>query len=487
MDKRNKFQNKTTILTLILILSFAIDSCRKFVEVDPPVTSITGSTVYENNVSAAAVMTGLYSNIVNGSSTSIAGGPAGISLLMGLAADELKNYSTTPAIAQFYANSLTSNASNGASNYYFWQQLYFQIHVCNAVLEGLQNSTAVSASTRDQITGEAKFMRAFLLFYAVNLYGDVPIVTSTVPQVNNIIHRSPITDVYQQITDDLKEAQSKLSNNFVDGAGAVSTLRVRPNKTAATALLARAYLYQQKYDSAEAQATAVINNSNYALVGNPDSVFLANSKEAIWQLQPVGSNYNTFDGGYFILTTVPGSLAAFPVALSSNLYSAFEAGDNRLTHWVGTYTKSGTNYYYPYKYKVGLVSGSTNFTEYTMVFRLAEQYLIRAEARAQKGDIAGAQADLNMIRSRAKLPATSAATQPALLAAILHERQIELFTEWGHRWFDLIRTGNINSIMGSPGNVCQSKGGVWNTNKVLLPLPLLETQINPNLTQNPGY
>jgi hypothetical protein len=293
--------------------------------------------------------------------------------------------------------------------------------------------------------------------------------------------------VYQQIIKDLKDAQSNLSNNYQDQAGLVTGEKIRPNKGAATALLARAYLYTGKWDSAVAQATAVINNTtNYNLNTDLNSVFLANSSEAIWQLKPSAPGYNTYDGYNFILTSRPGT-GRFRVALSSNLVSTFEPGDNRFTKWVKTYTASAVTYYYPYKYKIGVVNTSLPVTEYVMILRLAEQYLIRAEARAQSGDIPGAQSDLNMIRNRAGLANTTANDQASLLAAIQHERQVEFFTEWGHRWFDLKRTANLNAVMGSPGNVCSGKGGTWSPDWALLPLPLLEILINQNLKQNAGY
>jgi len=125
-------------------------------------------------------------------------------------------------------------------------------------------------------------------------------------------------------------------------------------------------------------------------------------------------------------------------------------------------------------------------TEYTMVLRLAEQYLIRAEARAQQNNLSAAQSDLNVIRTRAALSPTTANTQSTLLTAILHERQVELFSEWGHRWFDIKRTGNVDAVMGN-GGACAAKGGVWNTNWQLYPIIQLQLQLNPALVQNSGY
>ena len=126
-----------------------------------------------------------------------------------------------------------------------------------------------------------------------------------------------------------------------------------------------------------------------------------------------------------------------------------------------------------------------------MVLRLAEQYLIRAEAEANLGDMVDATKDLNAVRARAGLGPSPTLTASSSLqqadSAILHERQVELFTEWGHRWFDLIRTGTVNTVLGSPGNVCQAKGGVWSSTSELFPIPESQILDDPNLGQNPGY
>jgi hypothetical protein len=119
-----------------------------------------------------------------------------------------------------------------------------------------------------------------------------------------------------------------------------------------------------------------------------------------------------------------------------------------------------------------------------MMLRLAEQYLIRAEARGQQNNISGAQADLNVIRNRAGLPNTTAATQSDLLSAILHERQVELFTELGQRLLDLKRTNNVDNVMRV---VTPLKGGTWNSNWQLYPVPVSDIQKNPALVQNSGY
>ncbi|MDR3713327.1 MAG: RagB/SusD family nutrient uptake outer membrane protein [Puia sp.] len=478
--------DKIKVLISSICFSSVMSSCTKFVQIEPPTTSITGSTVYSNNTSAAAAVTSIYNNMM--ATQGLSGGINSISYLDGLEADELKNYTNDNlTLIQFYTNSLTSS-SNGGSNNYFWQELYQEIYVTNAVMEGLNNSTTLSDSIKQQLYGEAEFMRAFFNFYAVNLYGDVPLVTTTNYQVNNTIKRTPSTQIYQQIISDLKDAQNKLNSSFVDYQGLSTPERIRPNKGAATALLARAYLYQQKWDSAMAQATLLINNPQYSIV-NLTNVFLANSNETIWQLQPVAPGYNTYDAQYFVLTSAPGTGTNY-VALGANLLNSFEPNDQRFINWVGTFIDPSSNdtFYFPYKYKVYL--NPKPVTEYLMVLRLGEQYLIRAEAEANGAGngIADAISDLNVIRTRSSLPPYSGATdQASVQTAIMHERQIELFTEWGHRWFDLKRTRSIDSVMGPPGYVCRDKGGTWSPNWELMPLPLNELEVNPNLKQNLGY
>jgi hypothetical protein len=331
--------------------------------------------------------------------------------------------------------------------------------------------------------GEAKFMRAFFYFYLVNMYGDVPLVITSNYKVNANMPRTSTQDVYKQIISDLMDAQNLLSSNYLDGnlqKYAGSPEKVRPTKWAATALLARVYLYTSDYANAEAQATAVINQNPLFSLSPLNSAFLKNSSEAILQLQVVYSSGHTDDADMFIITT--GFSNSRPVRLSDTLMNSFEATDARKIpgNWVNTVTLSGITYYYPYKYK----SKTNGLAEYEMLLRLGEQYLIRAEARAHLNNIGGAQTDLNTIRNRAGLGATTANDQASLLIAILHERQVELFSEWGHRWFDLKRTNNVNSLMTV---ITSRKGGTWISNSQLYPIPYYDLSEDPSLTQNSGY
>jgi hypothetical protein len=340
--------------------------------------------------------------------------------------------------------------------------------------------------------GEAKFLRAFLYFYLVNLYGEIPLVTTTDYKINRLLSKSPVKQIYELIISDLKEAQTILSPSYLNGqlkSYSGMPQRVRPTSWAATALLARAYLFSRDYLNAEAEATKLLNNTSLFSLTNLSQVFLKNSNEAIWQLQPVSKGGNLFgntqDAKLFVLSEPPVGLnSTHVVYMSSQLLNAFEGGDKRRTDWVGTYTDGTGTYYFPYKYKVAVAQSS--IAEYLTVLRLAEQYLIRAEARAQLNNLAGSRGDLNVLRARAGLDASSANDKSSLLDAILLERQVELFAEWGHRWLDIKRTGTVDAVM-STVTPLKTNGAAWSSFQQWYPMPFDDLQRNPNLIQNTGY
>jgi len=499
--KSSVFNGKLTIMILICTYILTCNGCKKLTDVNPPTTSITGASAYTSDATAAAVMTGLYTNLSGsaGGNTSTAGTVASLSLFPGMSSDELTykaGLKNTTALA-YYTNSLLSSASIRFGTEY-WIKLYPYIFTCNDAITGLNASTTLTPAVKQQLLGEAKYMRAFFYFYLVNLYGDLPLALTNDYKINDVLARSPKTVVYQQIITDLKDAQNLLSKTYLDASlSAAYPERVRPTYWAATALLSRVYLFNgnltgdnSNYTNSETQASSLIGNTslfNLSPLTNTFLRFSLGNNEAIWQLQPVTSNpYNTYDARVFIApATGPGTGGInYGAYLSNYLVSSFEAGDNRKTVWTGKVTAGGITYYFPFKYKVA--STVTTVSEFPTLLRLGEQYLIRAEARAQLGEN-NAQDDLNAIRTRAGLPNYAGAIDKAsLLAAILHERQVELFAELGQRWLDLKRTGSVDVVMGT-GGVCAAKGGTWVSGKQLYPIFFNDLQDDANLVQNPGY
>ncbi len=450
---------------IIAIIGIFSSGCKKFVDVPSPPNKLTDANSFSSNATAQSAVNGIYAQMTT-SSGFASGGIFSVTQLAGLSADEFVTYWSGGSTQPFYLNSVNSGNSALGS---IWNEPYKYIYSANAILEGVNSSSGLSDSVKQSVIGQAKFIRAFCYFYLTNLFGDVPLYTTSNYQINSVARRSTKSEVFNQIISDLQEAQGLLPADYSLSTGQ----RYVPNKWAALALLARTYLYENKFDSASAEATLVINNTDlYSLPADLNSVFLANSQEAIWQLLPVTPSINTHEGATFILTTQP-----FFIALSQYVLASFEPGDLRLSNWVNSYSNGTNTWYYAYKYKVQ--AGST-VTEYSMVLRLAEQYLIRAEARAQMNDIPGSQSDLNSIRTRAGLPNTTADNKDSLLLAIDHERQVELFSEWGHRWLDLKRRNRADDLLGA-----QKPG--WQPIDTLYPIPSSEILNNSNIIQNAGY
>jgi hypothetical protein len=458
-----KLQFKSSLFILILILaSSAMVSCKKFVEIPLPADQPTTATIFSDDQTATTAINGLYSSMMT-QNFSVAN--SGITLYPALSADELLNTQPDANAGSFTNNTLNSGNSIIETN--FWRKSYNHIYLANSILNGLSNSSSLSVAVKNNLTGEAKFVRAFCYFNLINLFNDVPYITTTDYEQSSTAARTSRLAIYNNIVSDLQEAQNLMSENYPTQG------KVRPNKWAAAALLARVYLYLEKWPEAEQAATAVINSAAYNLSALND-IFKGNSSEAIWQLLPVLAFLNTADG----FTFIPYSSTVKPqYILTDWLVNSFEPGDQRKVTWVASNTVGSQIFFYPFKYKVR--SGNT-VSEYNMLLRLAEVYLIRSEARTMQNNILQAQSDLNIIRNRAGLPNTAANSQPSLLIAIEHERQIELFSECGHRWFDLKRTGRINTVLSA------EKIG-WLPTAALYPIPFNEIQANPNLTQNPGY
>jgi hypothetical protein len=451
--------------SILYITILLLTGCTKLIEVKAPVDQLVTSTIFQDSATAHAAISGLYAELYN----AINGNGAGsifayrITTLPARSADELTPLQNT--FDNFYTNSLVPTDPDVSE---MWSMPYTFIYYANSVIEGLDGSS-LSATLKQQLTAEAKFARAFCYFYLVNYFGKVPLITVTKVSETNMAPAAEVQDVYAQIVKDLTDARDGLAADYSWSGGD----RTRVNASAASALLARVYLYLGKWSDAEAEASKVIANTQlYTLLTDPSKVFLANSREAIWQFY---SNANGFT--YAARQLVATGVGVPSYELNEHLYHAFEPDDLRKKNWVDSVNVLGTWYTYPAKYK----SVTPTNTEYETVLRLAEQYLIRAEARAQQEKTGDAQADLDAIRARAGLPPTTAGDKASLLPAIEHERQVELFCEWGHRWLDLKRTGRADAVLGT------EKAAGWQSTDVLYPVPQAAINTNTNLHQNEGY
>jgi hypothetical protein len=454
--------------------------CTKLVAIPPPLNSITTSQTFSTDQEATEAMNGVYYGMINnpGGLTSFRGG---LTIYGGASSDEINFFlDNSEPNFEFQNNSL--RADNTLIVQDFWAPMYSAIYGCNAVISGVSSSSLIHDSVRSELIGEAKLVRALSYFYLINLFGNVPLVTTIDYNKTSLLAKSQVDSIYNAIIADLIDAEARLAPDYSVGHGE----RIVPNRWAATALLARVYLYRSDWLGAEKEASAVLSNvALYSLVLNPDSVFLANSNEAIWQLQQSNQIYPfnaTEEGNYF----VPSAGSQPNAYISATLMNAFSNSDLRRIMWLDSVSYAGSTYYIPYKYRMGPDQFAQNGVDsaYYVVLRLGEQYLIRAEAEAHGagGGINSAIIDLNMIRNRAMVtPYSGPPTQDSVLNAIYHERQLELFAEWGNRWLDLKRWGNATQVL------TQNKGITVSPNSLLFPLPNAELVSDPNLTQNPGY
>ncbi len=462
--KNNKYINFTKKWILFLVVGFSVASCDSFLEADAPTSSLTSNNVFVSDGTATSAVSGMYAYMMSNSDPyDVFSG--GLGVMTGLTSDELNDNNL---IYQDYQKNQLITTGN-TPLYYMWSNTYKYIYQANACIIGITDNTNMSTAVQNQLLGESYFIRAISYFYLTNLYGDVPLITGLDYQENMTKSRTPSAEIYLLIQSDLEKAENLLTANYP------SANRARPNKFTAKALSARVNLYLKKYQIAKDKASEVIAG-DYAL-STVQEVFKIPSRETIWQLAAVSNTFrNTYDGKFYSAV-----YAARPTyTILDNLYNTFEAGDTRKSNWIANYTYNATVYHYPNKYT--RVVETTTPTEYNIVFRLAEQYLIRAEAEANLGNLGNAVTDLNKIRTRANLGGyTGALTEEAILSAIAHERRTEFFAEHGHRWFDLKRTNTIDAVLGT-------LKPTWKTTAKLWPVPQNEINANINLLpNNDGY
>ena len=380
------------------------------------------------------------------------------SILPDLSSDDLKH--PTEATSSDYAevDGHVILPENGALEG-IWDAIYNTINTANSVIVKVPEMTDMTDDEKNSALGELYFIRALCHFNLVNLFGAVPIKTSPTVGVSNLnAKRDPVESVYAQIITDLTFTEGHLI--------ASSSTKTRASKYAATALLARVYLYQKKYDLAYQKANEVLVSGGYTFLNNYADIFAADgSGETIFEV-----DFATDDRNRIAEYNFPKTLnGRYEVSPSASIISAFSVNDKRKS---ATIAFDGIN---PYAKKYDdLSTGADN----VIVLRLAEMYLIRAEAEAHLNNpiIKNIQDDINVIRNRAGLGNTVAATVTTLTSAIEDENHLEFVFE-GHRWFDLVRTGRALTVI----------DGLDDINMTLYPIPSGEKLTNQLMEQNPGY
>lgn len=463
-----KYLFRACFQCILAIILFAGASCEKFLAIPTPNDKLATEVVFSDSASASLAVSGVLSRFTDAGFLSAQVRWAGFS------ADELVNGYADVELEQIATNNIHPDNTLIRN---LWSAIYEHLYQINSSIEGIGSSDGIAPNAAAQLMGELRFLRAYVLFYAVNNWGDVPLPLTPDYRTNEQLPRASSGEVYGQIVDDLRYSVENLPLEYIDSE------RARPNKLAAMALLARVYLYREEWELAAQYAAEVIGSDWYWPLDAVGGAFLKESKETIWQLFPASliPGIWTYDGNYFVPPSLTNEVVPYYL-IPEGFYDDFEADDLRKAVWIGVKEIAGANYYFPYKYKVRSGPFSSVPTEYTKMLRLSEQLLIRAEAYAKLGNLADAIDDLNVIRQRAglnELPMELDSEQ--ILAAVAEERKHELLCEWGHRWFDLKRTHRADAVL------APIKGANWQQTDTLWPIPQSQLLTNPNLVQNDGY
>ena len=465
MDLKNKNTRFGCILVCFLIICGNLTSCKKFVDIDAPKGRQDLATTFNSEGAATAAILDIYFRYE--------ADMLYINAAAGAASDEM-------GTEDFFITAFLNNdvpVEGFVNDTYLWATPFYQIRRCNLAIKGINQSATLSGSVKNQLLGEVLFLRGLQFFNLVNLYGGVPLTISDTESENTMLPRASAEEVWNQIFLDLQKAKSLLNPEYP------SAQRARANKYAASALLARAYLYHKDWGKAEAEASEVITSGIYGLTA-PGLTFKNTSNETILQLY-TQTGTSSLAPGYIPFTPDSSPM----VYLSSGFEQAFEKNgvldDARKTNWTDV-NDLGMRYITKYPTAFG------SSDEYTIVLRLAEIYLIRAEARAWQNKLNGqnsSESDLNVIRDRAGLLPKLNLDRTGLLKAIEQERKVELFGEYMHRWFDLKRTPGFADPAKSRADevLAPLKGEFWQSEDVYFPIPGSQIILNRNLIQNKGY
>ncbi|MCD0488097.1 RagB/SusD family nutrient uptake outer membrane protein [Pedobacter sp. MC2016-14] len=415
--------------------------CEKMIEINSPLNETPSAGVYTTDKIALSALSGMYGRF---SQTSFQ--TTGLPVYTSLMADDLRYLATVTAPQEYNTNTYTALTASAEPFTEFYQVIYRT----NAIIEGLTTYAGTSAAINKQLIAEAKLMRGYAYFILVNFYGEVPLVLQTDANVTAYLPRETVANIYKQIISDLIDAKANLRSDYSFTNGD----RLGVNKFTAAALLARVYLYTGNYSMAEENSTEVIQATNlYTMVSTATmgtALFVKNSSESIWQLpQPVSAtNQYTVEGSVFLPSS--NTVAALFYQLQPSFLSIFTGTDRRRTLWMRDLTIAGNQYVVPakFKYRTHSEALAANVTESQIILRLAEQYLIRAEARVRIGtNISGALTDLNVTRLRADIPALTTTNPSVLLDEIALEYRKEFFCEQAFRWFNLKRTGQADVVL----------------------------------------
>ncbi|MDR2763909.1 MAG: RagB/SusD family nutrient uptake outer membrane protein [Tannerella sp.] len=449
MKTINTFIGRATVFLFL----FALISCESFLDLTPDNAIPAGNPTISSAGTLRAAIIGAYNELqgYNGNFVTLATASADNAVANG----------SVSSYFQLNQHALPTDHSIVVSTY---GSIYRAVNITNTIIASIQaiNDSQLSDSERNQILGEAYFIRALGYFDLARGWGGVQVQTRPTDNLEVIkgIRRSSLDETCNQVLADLVEAEKFLSDD--------AATRNRAQKSTAKALRARLHLYREQWEDAERYATEVIANSKYELVKPYKNFFTPPflSKESVFEL-----TYSLNDKNGYWSTWLPSALGG-----SHSLKPSDKIVEKLNDPAVGgsrSVLTGGTGY----TLHAALYSNTTGLDP-LYIIRIAELYLIRAEARAKKAtpDLAGAAEDLNAVRERADVPRWEDLTsQDKIIEAIEEENNVEFAFE-AHRWFDLVRTKRAGDVL-----------GVTNTNFWVFPIPQSDIFSDPDVEQNPGY
>lgn len=461
------FKTKLPVLLTIVWMAILAPSCSNFLDETSP-NDIDATTAITDAKSAEAALLGCYSALQNknyyGGQYPLMGEALCDNATTGgysyLSLDQLSARDVTPA------NILVETT---------WISLYRVIANCNQLLEALPAVQNLEADRKKAIEGQARTLRALAHFDVFRYFGEywdagsalgIPVIT-TVQGIDDKPTRATVQDTYKAIFDDLNQAAALLPRDEAAPQYA--------NLNTVNALLARLYLFQNDPAKAAAYATLVIDNPAYALLdaANYASIFEGRrSSESIFELSFDAQNRSDYNNLTYSRDDAIRPELSFMAAKDLDDFFKLRSGDVRAA--LVNFDPAQNDVTIVPDGRTQKYRGEVNKDNPAYILRLAEMYLIRAEAN---GKMAGL-ADLNLIRTQRGLAALAdadVATAEDFLTAVLEERRAEFNFE-GHRFFDLARTKRLASVLG----IDAFRG--------ILPIPNREIAASGgSLVQNPGY
>jgi len=472
---------------IYICMGVALGSCSDFLDLQPEY-QISENSFYKDAKDFETALVGNYAGLQGLHNASLIN-------LGDLTTDNSEIKWTSPTISETECDEMNPTASNDFLNT-VWTTCFATIARSNNVLSRL-DAVNLTDAQKNQFKGESLFLRAYSYFYLVRIFGNVPVVNVSFRSPDEIMNfdmtRKPVSEVYSIITSDLTEAASLLN-------GVTLPSKSQASSGAAKTLLGKVYLTNKQFDLAKNVLKEVIDQKTYSL--NPDYKKLFTNgndelQESIFEVKYMSGNLGEGNSFSSIFTPARFDMAIFPgnmqgsgrVLPTRQMSNSYETGDLRRSASIGDSVRLNTGKYekelYGLKFvdfTTGIVGdGGINFTS----LRYADVLLMYAEALNETNGTADAHTYINLVRARAGLKPLGALTKTDLTLALEQERKVEFFLE-GHRWFDLVRTGRVQTVM---NKYFQDNGLSFTVanHELIMPIPLREIDINPKLGQNPGY